>query len=166
MCFTKAILCFCYRLVIIFCFPFKYWFVGGTTLKSVLFSCIMQYGILTLPAHCVFLLFAFCLIITEHKPMHWFVFCVLCTMLGIVAGLPSWHKCVYYPQRTKDRNYKASHFDPELNTFYLNCTVRLWDHNQQTWNLSKILHDRIFEPKILHTKNAKIETSFANNKTA
>ena len=98
MCFAKVILCFCYRLVNIFCFPFKYWFVGGTTLKSVLFSCIMQYGILTLPAHCVFLLFAFCLIITEHKPMHWFVFCVLCTMLGIVAGLPSRRKCVYYPQ--------------------------------------------------------------------
>ena len=38
-----------------------------------------------------------------------------------------------------------------------------WVH---TWKLSKILHDHIFVPKILHTKNAWIGTNFVKNKTA
>ena len=52
--FCVSYLCFCYQLAnIFFCFSFKYWFVGGTALKSVFCSCIMQYRILTLPAHCI-----------------------------------------------------------------------------------------------------------------
>ena len=34
----------------------------------------------------------------------------------------------------------------------------------QTWNLSKILHDRIFGPKILHTKSAYNASFFATIK--
>ena len=36
----------------------------------------------------------------------------------------------------------------------------------QTWNLSKILHDQIFGPKILHTRSANIATNFTHNETA
>ena len=35
----------------------------------------------------------------------------------------------------------------------------------QTWDLSKKLHDRVFRPKILHTKSACIATIFTHNKT-
>ena len=54
-------------------YSFKHWFVGGTTLKSVFCSCIMQYGILNLP----FLLFAFCSLVCVLCS----VFCVLCLEL-------------------------------------------------------------------------------------
>ena len=36
-------------------------------------------------------------------------------------------------------------------------------HCVQTWNLSKNLHDHIFGPKVLHTKNAYIWTIFTHN---
>ena len=38
--------------------------------------------------------------------------------------------------------------------------------SQQTWNLSNVLHDQIFGPKILHSKNTHIAAIFANNKAA
>ena len=43
-------------------------------------------------------------------------------------------------------------------------TVQLSTFFHMTWNLSKILHDRIFGPKILHTKSAYNATFFATIK--
>ena len=40
------------------------------------------------------------------------------------------------------------------------------EYGHQIWNLSNILHDRIFGPTILHSKNMHIAAIFANNKAA
>ena len=46
----------------------------------------------------------------------------------------------------------SSHLEKDPK-FFLISKMEKWPY-PQTWNLSKILHDRIFGPKILHTKNA------------
>ena len=44
--------------------------------------------------------------------------------------------------------------------------LQLLEKNDQTWNLSKILHDHILGPKLLHNKNTYIWTFFTHSKSA
>ena len=70
---------------------------------------------------------------------------------------------------------------PEQHPQFLWCVLKLsdvkarkafacgekWEYNdeRQTSNFSKNLHNQIFQQNILHSKNAKIASIFANDKT-
>ena len=57
-----------------------------------------------------------------------------------------------------DENRLKAFWRVPLNTYSSDIIVK------QTWNLSNILHNRIFGPTILHSKNMYIAAIFANIK--
>ena len=77
------------------------------------------------------------------------------------GGLNNWHcRSLNSPLESTDN------FNTTMTTITIMTTITtITTITTQTWDLSKILHDRIFRPKILQTKSACIATIFTHNKT-